>query len=126
MRKVTVPVDMASEQKDVLGIISKRQMIYLFVFGIIMYLYVPLVFNLFYPLTWVLALIVALLSTIPSLVALYLLAFHFVHKRHVFYDRYLVMRFTKHSQYGNWRKGSPEFLPTYMTREMEEEGDDEE
>lgn len=29
MRKVTVPVDMTSEQKTLLGVLSKRQLIYL-------------------------------------------------------------------------------------------------
>ncbi|PEX03227.1 PrgI family protein, partial [Bacillus cereus] len=38
MRKVTVPVDMTSEQKTLLGVLSKRQLIYLLGGGASLYL----------------------------------------------------------------------------------------
>ncbi len=49
MRKVTVPVDMTSEQKTLLGVLSKRQLIYLLGGGASLYLYVPFLWRLFAP-----------------------------------------------------------------------------
>ncbi|PFA37987.1 PrgI family protein, partial [Bacillus cereus] len=55
MRKVTVPVDMTSEQKTLLGVLSKRQLIYLLGGGASLYLYVPFLWRLFAPIDAVVA-----------------------------------------------------------------------
>ena len=46
MRKVEVPVDISSEQKSILGVISTRQLIYLLVGGLIIYSIIPLAWSL--------------------------------------------------------------------------------
>lgn len=103
MRKVIVPIDMASEQKTILGIISKRQLIYIIAGGAILYTYVPLVFELF-P-NFILGIIFSFLSAIPLIGAVVALAFFKKTKLHLHYDRYLLIKLGYKNQIGIWRKG---------------------
>ncbi|MCM3443611.1 MULTISPECIES: PrgI family protein [Metabacillus] len=102
MRKVKVPVDMASEQKVILGILSKRQMIYIAVGGGIAYWYVPIVFNLF-PNVFM-GSIASLISALPLAVIVFVLGFTRKEKYHLNFDRYLYIKLQYRSQQGNWRK----------------------
>lgn len=104
MRKVTVPIDMASEQKTILGIISKRQLIYLIAGGAILYAYVPMVFNLF-P-NFILAFIFSVISTFPTIAAVVILGFFKKKKNHLNFDYYLLIKMGYKHQIGIWRKGT--------------------
>lgn len=102
MRKVTVPIDMASEQKVILGIISKRQLIYLVAGGGIIYWYVPFIYNLFpSPLIGILA---CMISALPVATAVFMLGFFRKEKYHMDFDKYLYTKLQYRTQLGNWRK----------------------
>lgn len=103
MRQVTVPIDMSSEQKTILGIISKRQMIYLIIGGAILYVIIPSVFQLF-P-NFIAGVIFSIITAIPIVAIIFILAFVKKHKHHLNYDHYLLIRFGMKKQMGNWRKG---------------------
>ena len=45
MRTVEVPVDMSSEQKEILGIVTKRQLLYIAVGGVPLYAYIPFTYK---------------------------------------------------------------------------------
>ncbi|MFT9496925.1 MULTISPECIES: PrgI family mobile element protein [Bacillota] len=104
MRKVTVPIDMASEQKTILGVLSKRQMIYLIAGGSLLYAYIPVVFNLFPNI--VLGLIFSFVSALPTLGAVLVLGFIKKNKYHLNYDQYLLIKLGYKNQIGIWRKGT--------------------
>jgi hypothetical protein len=110
VRRVTVPVDMSSEQKSLLGIMSVRQLIYCLFGLVVLYSYVPLIFKIIPNI--VVALIVALISTIPVLGFVYLFGFHRVAKYHMYFDMYLLIKFGYKYQIGVWRKGTvkPEWM----------------
>jgi len=104
MRKVTVPIDMSSEQKAILGIISKRQLIYLIAGGALLYAYIPIVFkvapNFFF------GVIMCLISSLPIIIATIILGFLKHSKYSLYYDRYLIIKLGYKSQIGVWRKGA--------------------
>lgn len=107
MRMEKVPVDVSSEQKVILGIISKRQMFYLFIGGILLYSYVPKVFsfsNMYFG--FVSALVISLITALPVLVIVLLLGFTQVSKHYMNRDQYFLVKFGRKTQYGSWRKGS--------------------
>ncbi|MFC0273745.1 PrgI family mobile element protein [Metabacillus herbersteinensis] len=103
MRKVTVPIDMASEQKEILGIISKRQLIYIIVGGALIYAYIPFVFNL--TSNYLVGAIMSLISAIPVLVITGVLGFMKKFKYSLNYDFYLIIKLGYKNQIGTWRKG---------------------
>src|SRR4051794_10858577 len=105
MRTESVPIDMSSEQKEILGILSKRQLGYLAVGGLILYSYVPVVFKLFMGFGWLAAAIISLISATPLAVAVLLLGFVKVEKQDMNRDFYYWIRIQKRTQYGSWRKG---------------------
>lgn len=105
MRIEKVPVDMSSEQKDILGIASKRQLTYLIVGGLIVYTYVPFIFKLFMGGGWLLAAIIALVTAIPTVTIVLLLGFVKVQEFNMNRDYYYYIRFQRKTQYGSWRKG---------------------
>ena len=94
---------MASEQKSILGIISKRQLIYLFAGGALLYAYIPIVFQII-P-NFVLGIIFSLISAIPTLVVVGVLGFLKKSKLHLNYDKYLLIKLGYKNQIGIWRKG---------------------
>lgn len=106
-RKVTVPVDMSSEQKVILGIISKRQLIYLIVGGISIYFYVPKFYQI--PSDPILGIIFALVSAVPTLILIGLLGFMRHHKHNLNFDKYFILKMKYSKQLGVWRKG-PEII----------------
>ncbi|MFD1609773.1 PrgI family protein [Oceanobacillus luteolus] len=102
-RKVTVPIDMSSEQKVILGIISKRQLIYLIVGGMLLYFYVPKVYGLVNdPL---IGIIFAMFSALPTAILVLLLGFMKHHKHSLNFDKYFLIKLRYRSQLGAWRKG---------------------
>ncbi|MDX1806399.1 MAG: PrgI family protein [Paenisporosarcina sp.] len=105
MRIEKVPVDMSSEQKEILGLLSKRQLTYLIGSGLVLYTYVPFVFKLFMGAGWLLAAIIALITAAPTVVIVLLLAFIKVEKFNMNRDYYYYIRFQRKTQYGSWRKG---------------------
>lgn len=105
MRISKVPVDMSSEQKEILGILSKRQLGYLVVGGLVLYAYLPIIFKFAYPLGWLFAFIFTLITALPVLVIVGFLGFFKVSKFNMNRDFYYFIKFTKKSQYGSWRKG---------------------
>ncbi|MCM3619702.1 PrgI family protein [Sutcliffiella horikoshii] len=103
MRKVTVPVDMASEQKSILGIISKRQLIYFIIGGSIIYSYTPTVFN-FVP-NILISVIICLMAATPTAAVVFFLAFYKVEKYQLSLDKYFLIKAQYRTQLGCWRKG---------------------
>lgn len=106
MRKVSVPVDMSSEQKVILGIMSIRQLIYVVVGGAIVYTYIPFMFNLMAGVPMAARLIISGITALP--VAGIVIPLGFIKKRnyHMFLDYYLFIKFRAKTQHGKWRKGS--------------------
>lgn len=103
MRKETVPIDMSSEQKTILGFISKRQLIYIVAGGCLIYAYVPVIFNLFPNI--LVGLIASIISAIPTLVAILVFAFFKKSKLHLNFDHYFLIKLGYKNQIGIWRKG---------------------
>ncbi|GLO68308.1 MULTISPECIES: PrgI family mobile element protein [Oceanobacillus] len=102
-RKETVPIDMNSEQKVILGIISKRQLTYLIAGGALLYFYVPKVFSLVGD--PVIGVIFALISAIPTASAIGLLGFMKHHKYNLNFDQYFLLKFNYKKEIGVWRRG---------------------
>lgn len=106
MRVSNVPIDMASEQKNIQGILSTRQAIYLGVGGVILYSYIPILFNIFIGfLGWYGAGLLCLFFSLPVLIVVALVGFIKSRKVGVYYDVYLMIMISRKSQYGIWRKG---------------------
>ncbi|KZE68008.1 hypothetical protein AWM68_17710 [Fictibacillus phosphorivorans] len=104
MRKETVPIDMSSEQKTILGFISVRQLIYIIVGGALIYAYVPIVFNLF-P-NYMVGAFVSVITAIPVLIAVFVFAFLKKSKLHLNFDHYFLIKIGYKNQIGIWRKGT--------------------
>ncbi|WP_395948276.1 PrgI family mobile element protein [Bacillus swezeyi] len=94
---------MSSEQKTILGVLSKRQLIYLIGGGALIYSYIPFVFNLF-P-NFFIALIACMGSALPVAALTCLLAFLKKESLHLNYDHYLLIKHQYKTQIGVWRKG---------------------
>ncbi|ANC11124.1 MULTISPECIES: PrgI family protein [Bacillus cereus group] len=105
MRKVTVPVDMTSEQKTLLGVLSKRQLIYLLGSGASLYLYVPFLWRLFAPIDAVVAFFICLILALPTVIGVIAFAFIYKEKQHMYLDRFLLIKMRSRSEKGKWRKG---------------------
>lgn len=114
MRKVTVPVDMTSEQKTLLGVLSKRQLIYLLGGGAALYLYVPFLWRLFAPIDAVVAFFICLILAVPTVVGVIAFAFIYKEKQHMYLDRFLLIKMRSRSEKGKWRKG---YEPTTWEKE---------
>lgn len=105
MRIENVPIDMASEQREILGIVSKRQLVYVAVAGLLIYSYAPKVYSLFSVFGWIVGGLFAILSAVPIAAIAIFLGFFTVQKYNMNQDYYLYIRFQRKSQYGSWRKG---------------------
>ncbi|WP_026801302.1 PrgI family mobile element protein [Pontibacillus halophilus] len=116
MRTVTVPEDMSSEQKVILGILSFRQLIYLAMGLFLIGSYVPGVFSFLAKQNIVIALIGSVVSAVPVLVIILPLALLKKRKYHMYYDKYLLLKLYKRSQTGVWRKG--EYSKTWMDEKL--------
>ncbi|GKU84338.1 PrgI family protein [Niallia taxi] len=104
MRKVTVPIDMSSEQKSILGIISTRQLIYLISGGAIAYAYIPSVFKLFPGI--IAGVIGCVISVVPLAVIIFIFGFLKKSKLHLHYDQYFLIKLGYKNQIGIWRRGT--------------------
>jgi hypothetical protein len=104
MRKEVVPVDMSSEQKEIFGVVSKRQLIYLILGGSAIYSYVPKLFLLIG--NWMAAIIICIVSTLPVVAAVLLFGFYRLEKYHMYLDKYLLIKLHYKTQLGNWSKKS--------------------
>ncbi|QCJ45494.1 PrgI family protein (plasmid) [Bacillus sp. S3] len=104
MRKETVPIDMASEQKTILGFISRRQLIYIIAGGSILYAMVPVVFNLF-P-NFIVGAIASIIVVLPILFVVLIFGFWKKNKLHLNYDHFFLIKLGYKKQIGIWRKGS--------------------
>lgn len=102
MRLVQVPDDMTSDIKNILGIISTRQLIYLIAGGALVYSYIPKVFSL--SSSFVASVILCLLSAVPVVVIVGVLGFMKNEKQNMYYDTYLRILIMKKTQKGNWHK----------------------
>lgn len=106
MRTVNVPIDMSSEQKNIQGIISTRQAIYIGVGGVILYSYIPFIFKFLFPVLGMYSsLLTCLLLASPILALVGIFGFVKSTKLGVFYDVYLLILISRKTQYGVWRKG---------------------
>lgn len=105
MRSAKVPIDMTSEQKEILGILSKRQLMYLVGGGLILYYYIPLVFKMLSGAGWIVASITALCTAAPTLAIIFFLGFDKVDKFKMNRDYYYLIKLKRKTQYGSWRKG---------------------
>lgn len=106
LRKVTVPEDMSSEQKVLLGVLSIRQLIYIVIGLTIMGNYIPALSKWLLSLSWIVAIIGTVISAVPVVALVFLLGFLKNKKYHMYYDSYLFTRFKEKTQYGIWRRGS--------------------
>ncbi len=106
MRVEKVPIDMSSEQKEILGIVSKRQLTYLAIGGIILYSYIPFIYKLFSGFSWFIGAIFSLFAAAPTVSLVLYLAFAKVQKFNMNRDYYYYIRFQRKTQYGSWRKGN--------------------
>ena len=105
MRNEKVPIDMSSEQKEILGVLSKRQLMYLVIGGLLLYSYVPLVFKMLAGAGWVVAAITALFSAAPTAGIILFLGFVKVEKFNMNRDYFYLIKLQRKTQYGSWRKG---------------------
>lgn len=105
MRTAKVPIDMSSEQKEILGLLSKRELLYLVVGGLILYSYLPFVYKLLSGAGWVVAAIGAVSSAAPIAGLILFLGFVKVDKFNMNRDFYYWIKIQRKSQYGTWRKG---------------------
>lgn len=105
LRKVTVPEDMSSEQKVLLGVLSIRQLIYIIIGGAILGNYIPYLTKWLFGIAWPVGIIGTVISALPVIAVVFVLGFYKQKKYHMFYDMYLLTRFKAKSQYGIWRKG---------------------
>ena len=106
MRMSKVPVDMSSEQKEILGILSKRHLMYLGVGVALLYAYIPPLFKLLFPIGIVPAIIICMILAMPVVFVVIFFGFMKVEKLSMNRDYYYYIKFTKKMQYGSWRKGS--------------------
>lgn len=106
MRIEKVPIDMTSEQKEILGVVSKRQLAYLVVGGLLIYSYIPVVYkitSLFGG--WMVGAICSLISAAPVALIVFILGFTKVSKFDMNRDYFYWIKFQRKTQYGSWRKG---------------------
>lgn len=108
MRVENVPIDMSSEQKDILGILSKRQLMYLAGGGLLLYSYLPIVFkflNNFIGTGILVAAIGSLFAAVPVVVIVGFFGFVKLRKSNMNSDFYYWIRLQRKTQRGSWRKG---------------------
>lgn len=106
MRITKVPIDMSSEQKNIQGVVSSRQAVYLIVGGILLYSYIPIVFTAINAIFgWLVAIAISFITALPILIIVGFLGFTKVSKYNMNRDYFLLIKFQRKTQYGKWRKG---------------------
>ena len=108
MRIESVPIDMTSEQKEILGLISKRQLMYMAGGVLTLYAYLPTVFKFLNSLGagMALTIIVSLFAAIPVVLIVFFFGFIKISKFNMNSDYYYFIRLQRRTQYGSWRKGN--------------------
>lgn len=98
---------MSSEQKEILGLLSKRQIGYVAVGGLILYWYVPLVYKLLSGMgaSWVVSAVTALSTAAPTAAIIFFFGFIKVEKFNMNRDYYYWIMLQRKTQRGSWRKG---------------------
>lgn len=106
MREGKVPLDTSSELKNLMGILSTRQAIYIGVGGTLVYSYIGPLWNVFYNLFGLIpTLIVCVLLASPVVALVVILAFLKVEKHHMYRDQFWIIKWQRKKQVGLWRKG---------------------
>jgi hypothetical protein len=109
MRQAEVPIDMSSEQRNLMGVVSTRQAIYLGVGGVLLYSYVyPLFEFLMGIFGWMVALVVSAISALPVIAVVGFLGFFPKAKYNMPRDYYLFIYIQRANNVGLWRKGTDE------------------
>ena len=109
VRSANVPIDMSSEQKNLMGVVSTRQFIYLILGGSTIYAYVPPLAKLVFAIAGIIpAIIVSIIAALPVLAIVIFLGFAPVAKYNMNRDYYLLIKFQRKSNLGIWRKGRAE------------------
>ncbi len=107
MRREKVPIDMSSEQKNLMGVLSTRQALYLGIGVLIIYSYVPPLFKLVNMVGgWIPALIICFISALPIAIIVGIFGFTKFSKYSMNTDYYMLIKLQKKTQYGKWRKGN--------------------
>jgi len=107
MRIAKVPIDMSSEQRNILGVVSTRQLIYMIVGGSLLYTYEPILFKLLSPLFgWIFSILVCLICAVPVIAIVVFFIFFKIEKYNMLRDYYLMIKLQRKTQYGMWRKGN--------------------
>ncbi|MBD8523790.1 PrgI family protein (plasmid) [Lysinibacillus fusiformis] len=105
MRMAKVPIDMSSEQKNLFGVVSTRQAIYLVAGGSIIYSYVYPMAELLFPIFgWFVTLIICICSALPVLAFVGFFGFFPVSKYNMNRDYYMLIKWQRGSNVGLWRK----------------------
>lgn len=107
MRMAKVPIDMSSEQKNLMGVVSTRQAIYLALGGSALYAYVYPLAQLLSPIFgWVVTTGVCIASALPVLAIVGFFGFFPVSKYNMNRDYYMLIKWQRGSNVGLWRKGN--------------------
>lgn len=107
MRIAKVPIDMASEQRNIMGIVSTRQLIYLIIGGSIIYSYLFPLFQIIQPIVGIIiSIIICVVSAVPIIAIVVYFGFLKIEKYNMFRDYYLLIKIQRKTQYGMWRKGN--------------------
>ena len=106
MRMAKVPIDMSSEQKNLMGVVSSRQAIYIALGVSAMYAYIPSLVKITNAIAGVIpAIVIGIISAIPVIALVIFLAFAPVSKFNMNRDYYLLIKFQRKTNLGLWRKG---------------------
>lgn len=99
MREVIVPVDLVSEVKNIMGILSTRQMVYVIIGGIISYQWM---FYLPSPLTGNFRYIFNAVTIAPFFLGTMMLAFIFLPSKDMYLDKWLWFWWKSRHKHGIW------------------------
>lgn len=109
MRQAKVPIDMSSEQRNIMGVVSTRQAIYLGVGGVLLYSYVYPLFELLMSIFgWMVALVGCVISALPVIIIVGFLGFYPNAKYNMPRDYFLYIYLQRAKNVGLWRKGTEE------------------
>ncbi len=102
MRKTQVPEDMSTDMKNILGVMSTRQLLYLIGGGALLYAYIPLVFQLTSNI--IASFILCGISALPVATIVLLFGFIRSEKKQMYFDQFFKIKLLAKTQKGNWRK----------------------
>ncbi|MFJ7890517.1 PrgI family mobile element protein [Lysinibacillus xylanilyticus] len=105
MRMAQVPIDMSSEQKNLFGVVSTRQAIYLLGGGSLVYSYVYPMAEMLFPLFgWLVTFLISICSALPVIAFVGFFGFFPVSKYNMNRDYYMLIKWQRGSNVGLWRK----------------------